>query len=335
MKLIETIQTMDGRETSQDKKELSEKTALEPVATPTESESKMIAFQLSSLNVPSGGLRVRQNPKLDSSQVGSLQTFSRKYMFDKVCGDWAHVAPEQYEAIKESYGFSPYDPVEEGWCIIRLNGETLLEPFDELSGGGTANNTGGGGMFGVSNPGGFGGGTANNTGGGGMFGSSTSPDPGGSLFGNIPQAGGGGGGLFPQAQPAGGGGGLFNNNIPQQGGGGGGGGGLFPQAQSSGGGGLFGGGTSPNPPGSSFGFGGGQPFGTEQNVREEAFKIYRRYNPSMIHEVEPALKKYAGRELELLRKLHAYYVAPPKQFGQQVHFSPTVLAKSVGRSASR
>ena len=78
------------KETTADKKELDEKTLLEPVATPTESESKMIAFQLNSKNVPSGGLRVRQNPKLDSSQVGSLAKMSTKYMFDKVCGKHPH-----------------------------------------------------------------------------------------------------------------------------------------------------------------------------------------------------------------------------------------------------
>ena len=54
----------------------------------------------------------------------------------------------------------------------------------------------------------------------------------------------------------------------------------------------------------------------------------------MIHEVEPALKKYAGRELELLRKLHAHYVRPnitsnaAPATGMQFNFLPTYLAKS-------
>ena len=88
----------------------------------------MFKFKLNRTHVPSGGLRVRKFRTLDSAQVGSLQSFSKTYVFDKVCGDWAHVAPEEYETIKKSYNFSKYDRTEEGWCAIRLRGNTLLEP---------------------------------------------------------------------------------------------------------------------------------------------------------------------------------------------------------------
>ena len=66
-------------------------------------------FTLSRKNVASGGLRVRKFPTLDSAHVGTLKSFGKNYVFDKVSGDWAHIAPEEYETIKKSYNFSPYD----------------------------------------------------------------------------------------------------------------------------------------------------------------------------------------------------------------------------------
>ena len=87
-------------------------------------------FTLDDRNVPSGGLRVRKFPTRKSAQVGSLESFTKRYVFDKVSGDWAHIAPEEYETIKTSYNFSPYDRYEEGWCAIRLNEKTLLSQDD-------------------------------------------------------------------------------------------------------------------------------------------------------------------------------------------------------------
>ena len=53
-------------------------------------------FNVCRRSVPSGGLRVRRLPSVDSPQVGSLQDFDRTYTFVEARGDWLRLSPEHY-----------------------------------------------------------------------------------------------------------------------------------------------------------------------------------------------------------------------------------------------
>jgi len=77
-------------------------------------------------NVPSGGLRVRRKPSMDSQQVGSLHKFNHAYHFVSIQGDWAKLAPSEYGNLESSVNFKPHDAGTEGWCLLRLSHEPLL-----------------------------------------------------------------------------------------------------------------------------------------------------------------------------------------------------------------